>query len=55
MNMSSVIPVIVRCPKIGCPRSVSYCHTCDDMKGIEDNMLTCGWSHKSSKSANAAM
>lgn len=31
--MSSVIPVIVRCPKVGCPRSLSYCHTCDDMKG----------------------
>ena len=29
------INITVRCPKAGCPRSISYCFKCDDMKGIE--------------------
>lgn len=53
--MSNPIHVSVRCPKVGCPRSISYCHTCDDMKGIEDNILLCDWSHKGKKSMNTAM
>jgi hypothetical protein len=51
--MSNLICVTVRCPKIGCPRSISYCNTCDAMKGIEDNMLTCGWGPKDTKSISA--
>lgn len=52
--MINPIHVIVRCPKIGCPRSLSYCHGCDDMKGIENNVLFCGWNPKGSKGTNAA-
>jgi hypothetical protein len=44
--MVNRIYIMVRCPKIECPRSILYCYECDNMKDINDEILTCDWDDK---------
>lgn len=37
------INIMVKCQKIGCPRSILYCYECDNMKEINHTTLKCGW------------
>lgn len=37
------VHIMVKCQKVGCPRSIAYCFKCDDMKDIKGATLTCGW------------
>jgi len=44
--MVEYIHIMVRCSKIGCPRSILYCYECDNMKDIKNGILTCDWNDK---------
>jgi hypothetical protein len=52
--MTENIHIMVRCPLIGCSRSIGYCFKCDYKKGISDYDLICGYRDaiKMKKTAN---
>ena len=35
IKVENHINITVRCPKVGCPRSISYRFECGNMKGVE--------------------